>query len=166
MPAGEVGGTRSSSVENGDVSAADTSVPCLPQLGVMTEPRILWRKVKCARCSDTYWVCETHDIAPGTASMRAAAVRRECRVPTATHPTRIIRRARRGASSATKAWMTDDDRRAIPSDPRAAGDDGHLAGSYHRHPAGACVGISLNRAPQRCVGHSDRTIKCAVDDAR
>jgi len=30
----------------------------------MTEPSILWRKVKCARCRDTYWVCETHDDSP------------------------------------------------------------------------------------------------------
>jgi hypothetical protein len=30
----------------------------------MTEPPILWRKVKCARCRDIGWVCETHDDRP------------------------------------------------------------------------------------------------------
>src|SRR5262245_28893668 len=81
----------------------------------------------------------------GTVSMHAGAVRRACRAQRATHPIRIIRRARRGASSAKTAWMTNDDRRAIPGDPRAAGDGGHLVGLDHRHPAGACVGIPVNR---------------------
>src|SRR5262245_35774780 len=84
-------------------------------------------------------------MCPGMASVHAGAERRACRAPTAIHPTRIIRRARRGASSATIAWMTDDDRCAIPGHPRAAGDDGHLAGLDHWHPARACMGIPVNR---------------------
>src|SRR5262245_29244805 len=47
-------------------------------------------------------------ISPGTANMRAGAARRACRAPTATHPTRIIRRARRRAFSATTAWTTTE----------------------------------------------------------
>ena len=31
---------------------------------MMTEGPILWRAVKCARCRDTYWVCETPDNVP------------------------------------------------------------------------------------------------------
>src|SRR5262245_26290235 len=84
-------------------------------------------------------------MSPGTASTHAIAARPACRAPTAIRPTTIIRRARRGASSATRAWMTDDDRRAIPGDPRAPGYGGHLAGLDPRHPAGACVGIPMNR---------------------
>ena len=30
----------------------------------MTEPPILWRAVRCARCRDTYGVCETHNDRP------------------------------------------------------------------------------------------------------
>jgi hypothetical protein len=31
---------------------------------MMTEPPILWRKVKCARCRDIGWLCEAHDDLP------------------------------------------------------------------------------------------------------
>jgi hypothetical protein len=33
-------------------------------------------KIKCARSRDTYWVCETHDLARGMASTHAAAAPR------------------------------------------------------------------------------------------
>src|SRR5262245_29734185 len=85
---------------------------------MMTEGPILWRAVKCARCQDTCWVCETHDDAPpGTASTHAGVVRRACRARRATHRTRIIRRARRGASGVTTAWTTTDDASADPHAP-------------------------------------------------
>src|SRR5262245_6520640 len=56
-------------------------------------------------------------ISPGTASMRAAAARRACPAQRATHPVRIIRRARREASSAMTAWTTIDDASTDPHAP-------------------------------------------------
>jgi len=71
----------------------------------MTEPPILWRKVKCGRCRDTYWVCETHDDVPwdGEHACGCGAAGKPC--PNCNPSDKD---ARREASSATTARTTID----------------------------------------------------------
>src|SRR5262245_40337245 len=83
----------------------------------MTEPPTSGAKSS-ARAAETPIGSARHaTMSPGTASTHVGAARRACRAPTAIHPTRIIRRARRGASSATTAWTRTDDASTDPHAP-------------------------------------------------